>query len=93
MTKLRIWLASAFIWVGARIAPWPMNRLFKPYVDMITKFPEQLEMGRTFGVMTAPWGFGEKDIERALDLQGRAIAIMTKRRGEIYSTDEWSESQ
>lgn len=81
---MRLWIASALTWSAAHIAPRVMRPVFLAYCGLLRDFPEQVRMGRTYGIATAQWFVDRQDQPKCERLQRAAVAAATRARGRLY---------
>jgi hypothetical protein len=86
LDRLRLWLSTAFMWVGVRIAPGIVQPVLETIPVVLTKFPEQLAMGRAYGVILIPWSFGPDAKLEVEQLREAAAVAIGNKRLELQST-------
>lgn len=85
---MRLWLATVLAWLSGRVAPRPMQSVFIAYCDMLKDFPEQLRMGRTYGVASTIWTLDRSDRDLAERIRSAGTAAMTRERMAILEEEE-----
>jgi hypothetical protein len=81
--NIRMNIATALTWAATKIAPRDMSSIFACYGEMLRVFPNELRLGRTYGVVTAVWGFTPKGRSNATMMQMAAIAAAGDTRREL----------
>lgn len=87
MNKARLTASTFLVWLGARLAPKPMDRLFCCYVEMMQGFQDQMVRGRTYGVVAAPWWTDEEKRGHALQMSNAAMNALYDKRQQLEDTN------
>lgn len=83
MDKIRLRLATILVWLGSLVAPKPMGPVFLAYCRMLDKFPEEISMGRKWGVVSAPWSLHRRHEGTAHAMQQAAMMALRDWREEF----------
>lgn len=86
MLKIRLWLTAAFSYLAWLCAPQLTRPLLAALHASVSGIPNQMRLGRTYGVITAPWGRGA-DINKAIAMQSVTFAPLAAKRAEIEAED------
>lgn len=76
--RLRIFAAAAFMWTGGRLLPREMRGLFLPLYSVPARVLDEIESGKTFGIVMLSWGDPAPAAEMEADC--RAAAVAARRR-------------
>lgn len=83
MNSLRLRLAAVLSWLAAKAAPDLMKSVFATYGNMLEAFPNELQAGRSYGVLIVPWCLGEAETDKSDQMREACLKAAAKARIDI----------
>ena len=81
--RFRLAATSALLYAAYRVAPRATRPIIHAMVEGFDTFPEQLRMGRNWGVIQAAWAIRPEVLTHADELHEAGARAMARKRLEI----------